>query len=362
MLVDCAGKYQPQTLDQLTSLPSPNWLVSNLLAEESLAVLYGSAGVGKTFVALDVALSIATGHPLYGGTAVAQGPVVYVAGEGVYGIVRRARAWESHHARQAGNFFVVREAVPFLDSNEVAAFIESVDSKMPSLVIVDTLARCFGDGDENSTPDMNRFIGGLDRIRKNLACAVLVVHHSGHEQERERGSSALRGAADTMLRVTKRTHESQLLVRCTKQKDGDASFAQALQLHEVRLGANPDQTPVTSCVAIPVVGGGSVGPALSAVARKVLEGFPQVTTVTKADWANAVAVPERTFYSVAKILKTRGLVTQPTAGVYTLTDDGRRLLERSTTASEPGKEGAATAPPPEGEQCSTRLQGQGDPW
>ena len=193
MLVDRAGKYRPQTLDELASLPAPEWLVSQLLGDGTLAVLYGAAGVGKTFVALDIALSIATGRPLYDGAAVAQWPVVYVAGEGVHGIVRRARAWEFHHGRQAGNFFVVREAVPFLDSKEVDAFIEGIESKMPALVIVDTLARCFGDGDENSTPDMNRFIGSMDRIRENLACTVLVVHHSGHEQDRERGSSGPEG-------------------------------------------------------------------------------------------------------------------------------------------------------------------------
>src|SRR5919201_2723105 len=51
------------TIEELEQLPAPHWLVANHLVAESISVLFGPSGGGKTFVALDLALAIATGQP-----------------------------------------------------------------------------------------------------------------------------------------------------------------------------------------------------------------------------------------------------------------------------------------------------------
>src|SRR5207244_2735924 len=56
--------------------PAPRWLVDNYLVAETISVLFGPSGGGKTFVALDLALAIATGHPWLG-EPVDGGYVVY---------------------------------------------------------------------------------------------------------------------------------------------------------------------------------------------------------------------------------------------------------------------------------------------
>jgi hypothetical protein len=67
-------------------------LVRGILEREQVSVVYGEAGCGKTFLALDVGLHIAAGLDWLG-RRVAQGPVVYIAAEAPGGIVNRAATW-----------------------------------------------------------------------------------------------------------------------------------------------------------------------------------------------------------------------------------------------------------------------------
>jgi RecA-family ATPase len=70
------------------------------------------------------------------------------------------------------------------------------------MIWLDTLARTFGAGDENSQKDMNAFITGVDRLRDTFRCVVGVVHHTGKEDGKGlRGSSALYAAMDTVIRT-----------------------------------------------------------------------------------------------------------------------------------------------------------------
>jgi len=347
MTGNATGRYRPYTLDELEQLPALRWLVDEVLVAESLAVLYGAPGVGKTFAALDVGLCLATGADWHG-HAVTQARVVYIAGEGRTGILCRARTWEAYHGLSAGGFLTVKDAVPLLDPLEVEAFLDDVGPSRPQVIIVDTLARNFGGGDENSTKDMNLFIQHVDRLRTKLGCAVLVVHHSGHGSERERGSSALRGAADTMLKLTK-TDGQRLRLTCDKQKDGEESLDVALRLAVV---PSPDPL-VRSCVLVEDTGASPGAPRLSATAATVLQAFPQTTRVTSSAWMAATGVPERTFYAVAKRLKQEDLVEQPTPGCYRLTPKGQALRAPVPDAEGPREDTAATAPPLQGEQCSS---------
>ena len=74
----------------------------------------------------------------------------------------------------------------------------------PDIVAPDTLNAFFGPGDENSTQDMTRFVSALRRLREALACSVILLHHTPNaDTGRERGSSALRGAADVVIQVGK---------------------------------------------------------------------------------------------------------------------------------------------------------------
>src|SRR5690606_38417102 len=91
----------------------------------------------------------------------------------------------------------------------------------PALLIIDTLSRFFGDGDdENSAKDMKRFVGAINTLMtKYPSLHVMIVHHSGKDVDRGmRGSSALQGAADTVIQCRKDGDRHRAVVE--KQKDG----------------------------------------------------------------------------------------------------------------------------------------------
>jgi DNA-binding transcriptional ArsR family regulator len=127
--------------------------------------------------------------------------------------------------------------VNFLESGEVQAALDAIEAKAgrPTLVIVDTLARCFV-GDENSTKDMGEFIQGIDTIKRKTEATVLVVHHTGKDSSREaRGSSALLAAADTMIKASD-GDMGLVFIKCKKQKDAEPFSEILLNRRTIDLG------------------------------------------------------------------------------------------------------------------------------
>jgi RecA-family ATPase len=70
------------------SYKEPVYLVADFVETECLAMLFGDPACGKSFIAVDLALSVATGAGFHGREVLA-GPVVYLAGEGHNGLMRR---------------------------------------------------------------------------------------------------------------------------------------------------------------------------------------------------------------------------------------------------------------------------------
>jgi hypothetical protein len=219
------------TVEELEQLPAPRWLVHNHLVAESISVLFGPSGGGKTFVALDLALAIATGQPWLGET-VEGGYVVYATGEGLSGLARRIQAWRAAHGNPSlDRFRVLPVAVQFMQPDDLEQLRLDLRTlpDPPKLIVVDTLARSMIGAEENSARDMGLFLDGVERISKEWHAHVLLLHHTGKTGETERGTSALRGYVQTMLKLV--GDDGQATLSCDKQKDGAAPF----QPHALRL-------------------------------------------------------------------------------------------------------------------------------
>ena len=218
-------------------LRPPDWLIRGLLEKDSLALLFGDSGCGKSFVAIDWACRIATGTP-WRGHEVKSAPVIYIAGEGHQGFARRIKAWEVHYGVElAEKPFYRTAAIAIPDPLLVKQFIEEVTETTgkPALVVIDTLARNFGVGDENSTQDMTRFVAACDSIRKQYDCTILIVHHTGHnEKNRARGAVALKAALDAEYRLKKKD-DGHLLLTATKMKEAEEPPPLAMKLTSVEL-------------------------------------------------------------------------------------------------------------------------------
>jgi hypothetical protein len=220
----------------------PEYLIDELLETDTLGLIFGDPASGKSFVAVDMALSVATGAD-YHDRPTKQGAVFFIAGEGHNGLARRFNAWAKAHGEKLEGvpLFKSARAAQFLDKQSAAQVSDAVADLAkvhgnPVLIIIDTLARNFGSGDENSTKDMNDFVSAIDKLKANFPnCVVLIVHHCGHgEKQRARGSMALKAALDCEYRVEK-TDET-LTLTCTKMKDAVEPSPAFFEFRDVQLG------------------------------------------------------------------------------------------------------------------------------
>ncbi|QIA64333.1 AAA family ATPase [Vibrio astriarenae] len=236
-----------------TGYDSPfNWAVKDLIPALGFGVIYGPSGSLKSFLAIDLCCSIASGKSWLGKTTTS-GPVVYVAAEGQLGVSRRIKAWELANETTADNVFVLPQNMFISERNaqdeliEAIQEIEAFTQQKVQLVVIDTLSRCFI-GDENTSRDMTSFIQGCDRVKAETQSGVLCIHHCGRDESKgARGSSALRAACDYEFQ-TKRNGKTKLLKFVnTKQKEGEEAPDLELEFDTVELGLTcEDNKPITS--------------------------------------------------------------------------------------------------------------------
>jgi hypothetical protein len=224
----------------------PQWLVRDFMEENTFAVVYGASGEGKTFLALDLAASVATGNAFHGREVVRPGLVVYIAGEGHAGLARRLRAWSIDQGVPLGGapLIVSYQATTLCEPEAIAEVEKAIAYHVrtlgpPRLLIFDTWSRNLG-GDENSSLDSAEGVAAVDRIRRPYGSTALVVHHTGHDTSRARGSTVLRAAADLELQVEKSADEV-IRVTATKIKDSGPPSPLAFKLRDVDLGIVDDK-------------------------------------------------------------------------------------------------------------------------
>ncbi|GAA3811038.1 AAA family ATPase [Nocardioides panacisoli] len=184
--------------DALDHMPPPEPLIEGVLGRRGLAMKAGSRGLGKTLTALDWAGHVATGLPSWYGHQVAvHGPVLFIALEGFHGIPERVRAWEIHHGRRMTNVHWWPDPID-LRLRRDAKMIGSVARHLGAVLLIGDSVRATGAGKED-TADMGAYVTGLETIRTIYDGLTLVLHNSGWDGTRERGSTLLPDACDTTL-------------------------------------------------------------------------------------------------------------------------------------------------------------------
>lgn len=238
----------------------PEWLVDGLLTVSSVSALVSAPNVGKTFIALDLGFSIAAGVDWHG-YGVRRGGVAYIASEGYGGLTNRVRAWRVDRdippGADVGLWFWDRDIqlANRVRREQFRADLHELKTKMgtmPILTVIDTLNGCFIGQDENAAGSMGEFLSGVKLVQDVTGGAVLILHHSGWrkrddkgrvEDERERGSTALRGAVDLMMLLQRGLRPGELAIKCTKNREGELWEPLALQLRQVEIADG-----ISSCV------------------------------------------------------------------------------------------------------------------
>lgn len=238
--------------DALAAVEVPPMLIDGVLPAGANAILRGRDGTYKTFLALDWALHIVTGQPSWHGHAVQQGKVLYIAGEGVYGLSKRIDAWEAEHeVRTPADAFVVRRAALNLHQpgpafDHLLRFIEAAQF---SLVVIDTLRRVSGGADGNGS-EMGAVIDNIDRIKVATGeGSTLTPAHTGKDDKDTRGFSGIEDDIDVVWHVDRLNDSSQVVLKHAKMKDAEelkpltleaVKVAQSLVL---RSALRPDSGP-----------------------------------------------------------------------------------------------------------------------
>lgn len=298
------------TIKELAAIPEPRYRIDGVLVDNSFAAIIGMPQTYKSFLALSMGLSIAVGLDWFG-RPVRQGPVAYIVGEGTHGIVKRIEAWRLHNRLpDVGGLHVLLRAAKLSEPIEGAAVIEALLAldEPPVAVFVDTLQRTFL-GNENSQEDMGAYVAACDRIREATGAAVVLVHHTGWEGVRSRGSIVLPASLDTELTV-KRDGE-RVTVEATKQKDGPDGLI--VTLETVAIGGSLALAPVEP-----------LSPKLSANERKVLAAVSH-TALGRAQIMAETGLVKASVHRALERLVALAYVKKD-ASKYVSTDAGRLAL------------------------------------
>jgi len=220
-----------QTVNEIMEkMTEPDWLVDRCIERATVTSIYGAPKSGKSFIAIAMACSIASGKDFYGFDT-KPSTVLYLAGEGHTAVARRIKSYEQFYSRSLSEAPLlisnrgsrIGDDAEFAMLQEVCRDIEREHGNV-GMIIVDTLARNYG-LNENSTEDMNKFIQRIDELKEEFQASMVIVHHTGHGSNgRARGSSVLPAALDYEFRVDrdKNSDDKAMLVtlKQTLVKDG----------------------------------------------------------------------------------------------------------------------------------------------
>jgi len=186
--------------DLAVRAPEERWLVERLWAERAVGIVGGEPKCCKSFLALDVAVSVASGRPCLRRFAVARpGPVLLFAAEDALHIVRERVEGICAAAGvdlDALPLHVITAPTVRLDlARDQKRLRRTVEQLRPRLLVLDPFVRLHR-VDENAAAEVAPLLAYLRQIERELETAVLLVHHAKKGAAHARAGQALRGSSE----------------------------------------------------------------------------------------------------------------------------------------------------------------------
>jgi hypothetical protein len=242
--------------DKIVLDTTPAYLVKGIVPRVGLCVFWGPPKCGKSFLVFDLVMHVALGWG-YRGRKVRQGAVVYCALEGCAPFKNRVEAFRLARLPDTASevpFHLMASPLSLVADHPglIAAILATIGTIPPAAVVIDTLNRSLT-GSESDDRDMAAYVKAADSIRDAFNCAVVIVHHCGHEGTRPRGHSSLIGAVDAQIAV-KRDTADNIIATIELMKDGSQGDEFASRLEVVEVGIDDDGDKITSCIIAPIEG------------------------------------------------------------------------------------------------------------
>ncbi len=239
--------------DQIKLSTGRRHLIKDIIPRVGITVVWGEPKSGKSFWTFDAMMHVALGWE-YHNKRVFQGPVVYCAFEGASGFEARIEAFRLERLDNHTDsipFYLEPVTLNLVKDQDalIGAIKAELSDKAPAAVVLDTLNRSMP-GSESSDADMSAYIQAASAVREHFDCAVIIVHHCGHDKNRMRGHSALMGALDAEISV-KREADSTFTATVEAMKDGAAGAQVRCKLESIMVGRDDDGDEITSCIVKP---------------------------------------------------------------------------------------------------------------
>jgi len=187
-------------IDQLQEKTSQQrWLIDSLWTHEAVGILGGAPKCCKSWLGLDMAISVASGTPCLGRFAVYNpgAVLIYLAEDTLADVRARCEAICAHRfisLSQLDLFSITVSSLRLDLAEDQKRLHATIAHKKPRLLLLDPLVRLHR-LDENSSADISRILGFLRELQREHALAIILVHHASKRQHAQPGQS-LRGSSD----------------------------------------------------------------------------------------------------------------------------------------------------------------------
>lgn len=217
------------------------WLVQSLWAAKGVGLIGGHPKAGKTFLALDLSVSVASGTPCLDTFAVHDpGPVLlFLAEDSPQSARTRIEGLATHrglHLRQL-DLYLITAPYLLLDRREdTERLFATVDKIKPRLLVLDPLVRLHR-SNENDAGEISALLANLRIIQRTHGTAVILVHHArkngrGVPGQDLRGSGDLHAWGDSYAYLNRRRDRLMLSI--------EQRFHRAIEPLNIRIDARPD--------------------------------------------------------------------------------------------------------------------------
>lgn len=294
-------------------------------------LIYGATGSGKTFYALDRSLRVAAQG----------GRCIYIATEGVYAIIVRRQAWEHHHQQRPDTWhrLDLPEGLDLANAFQVDELLGALAGLEIDLITIDTLREAHR-GDENSSQDGAAINAAVQRLIRETGAAVDVVHHSGVNEGRERGSTAIAANCDLKWKVT--GDDSAVTVTNEKNRLGALFTPRNYRI-------TPTPAVVDGAVLLPASSASfrDAGP-LTAGMRAILDALAlsifSDSGAKTAQLEAATGLKGGSLFRALSALKNRGYIAHEGKGdPYTITSAGRAAIGPNYQPAAPQSPASTTS-------------------
>jgi hypothetical protein len=296
---------------QAKEFPPAVDLLSPIIHENSLNMVFASRGQGKTFFALSLAYAIATGGQFLRWKAEKPRKVLYIDGEMPAGKMQerlaRIAIMEGMGEYSPEYFNIITPdmqppdmPMPDLSTAEGQAAIDAVIAPDTALIVVDNLSCLCRTGRENESESWIPVQGWALRQRRN-GRAVLFVHHAGKNGE-QRGSGKKEDLLDVVIELRKQS-----------ATDGQEKTGASFELHfsKGRHLEEKDKQPLVADLST-----GADGALVWAWAGKSEDTFYKVvdmanSVMSQSDIARALGISRQAVNKHWKQAETEGLISKP---------------------------------------------------